>query len=87
MVQACLGAISENFLGVILGRYSGGWKVIVYLKEESVVDREEVDDICREFLVLDLDDDGCIGEVHVGEELPRMLPPPSRFIYMKKIDE
>jgi hypothetical protein len=50
LTQAMIGAVSPNFRLVELAFESDTWVVRVSLSEESAVDREEIADLCDEFL-------------------------------------
>ncbi|MCY1535723.1 hypothetical protein D9M68_711390 [compost metagenome] len=56
LVQALLGAISQNFRGVLL-TFSEELHVRFYLEVESDVDSEEIDDVVTEF-------DGLLMGIH-----------------------
>ena len=50
LTQAMIGAVSPNFRLVELAFERGAWVIRISLREESAVDREEIANLCDEFL-------------------------------------
>lgn len=50
LTQALIGAVSSNFRLVALAFEDAKWVLQVILREESDVDREEINEICDDFL-------------------------------------
>jgi len=69
LVQALLGAVSENF-GVVLVRFSEGLHVEFYIDQKLEEDMEEIDDVITEFdsLVMGICAVSITFEVNVGVE-------------------
>ncbi|WP_457931897.1 hypothetical protein ACT51I_00225 [Pseudomonas aeruginosa] len=68
LVQALLGAISENFRAVLID-FSQGVDVRFFLVEDLAEDREEIDDVITEFdsLVMGVESVSITYGVAVGE--------------------
>lgn len=52
LVQATLGAISNNFRIISISEIDKGLKITIILEHESEIDREEINDIASEFEAL-----------------------------------
>ena len=79
LVQALLGAISQNFRMVALSNENQVWRLIFVLASESPEDRDEIDDVASEFKALQ---DAAINykiEVIVSKEPIAML----RVVYIQ----
>ncbi|WP_154662549.1 hypothetical protein [Solimonas flava] len=88
LVQACLGALSNNVLSVALLPSRKAPQIRISIERDSPVDREEADDIVAEFYALH-DNDPEIGlDVVVEGSAPTIPEAPARLIYLRhKSDE
>lgn len=96
LTQAMIGAVSPNFRLVELAFEHDTWVVRVTLREESSVDREEIADMCDEFLNYLSDvrrqlspkaDADAIPDVIINQNLIILSPTsPTRYVFRMRED-
>lgn len=86
LVQALLGAISDNFRMVGLSHEGGTWVLIFVLFEDNADDREEIEDVGYEFEALQEESINYVVNVLVTNA-PLVWPDdPVRVVYRKRED-
>lgn len=84
LVQAMIGAVSQNLRRVSVGFREDGVRLEFVLLQESEEDREEISDIEFEFEALLGTSTHVVTDVLVTtEELPK-FPPPGRVVFARR---
>lgn len=84
LVQALLGAVSENFRRVLLALDEDQWVLEFILERESAEDVEEIEDVATEFEALF---DGPVNfrvEIQVNAEPIAWPKPPARVVFRRR---
>ena len=84
LVQALLGAISENFRMVALSNDGHSWRLIFVLAAECAEDREEIDDVACEFEALQEAAIAYKIDVMVNDESLAWPSAPVRVVYRRR---
>jgi hypothetical protein len=84
LVQALLGAVSENFRMVCLSHDGASWRLIFVLHEDNAEDREEIADVACEFEALQDSPTEYLVEVIVTSQQLEWPVAPVRVVYRRR---
>ena len=84
LVQAMVGAISDNFRQVTLGYSGGQWQLGFVLATDSDEDREEIDDIVSEFEALQPSSVDYEVSVEVSSDELQFPEAPGRVLFRRR---
>lgn len=84
LIQALLGAVSENFRMVCLSHDGSAWQLIFVLNDDNAEDREEIEDVGCEFEALQdlpIEFSVEVNVTHLPLEWPKE---PVRVVYRRR---